>query len=81
MSFLNFTPLQTLDWRCILHVWISSGGEILRKKNTMGLRLMWWEDFEMDMIETGWDMNWVCLAQDMALCQACVNTLLKFWIS
>jgi hypothetical protein len=35
----------------------------------------------MDLIETGWDMNLVCLAQDKALCQACVNTLMKFWIS
>lgn len=40
------------------------------------------EDFEMDLMETGWEnMNWVCLAQVKALCQAYVNTLMKIWIS
>ena len=44
--------------------------------------LRWEEDLEMDLIETGReDMNWVCLAQDKDLCQFCVNTLMKFWIS
>jgi hypothetical protein len=52
------------------------------KRTTMEHWLRWEEDFEMDLIETGWEgMNWVCLSQDKALCQACVSMLIKFWIS
>ena len=80
-SLLNVTPLQTLDWRGMWHVWISSGGENLGKKDTMEHRLTWEEYFEMDMLETGGDMNSVCLTQDKALCQDYVKTLMKFWIS
>jgi hypothetical protein len=81
-SVLNFTPLQTLDWRGVWHPWIISGCETLRKKNTVEHGFRWEEDFEMDLIETGWEsMNWFCLAEDKDLCEACVHKLMKFWIS
>ena len=64
------------------HAWISSGGEILKKKNATEHRLRREKDFEMDLIETGWKgMKCVCLAQVRALCQACGNMLMKIWIS
>jgi hypothetical protein len=53
------------------------------KENTREHWFRWEEDSVLDVKKkTSWDnMNWICLAQDKVLCQACVNTVMKFWIS